>query len=203
MHRLSRRHLIVGRAVGGRWLGSQGGLSTNGGGHARLGPKPQQVRKRITQAASEEAPASESAAFPTGALCLVSCAARKMRHSAPAEDLYRSDWFRKARRFAEARGWPWFILSAKHGLLEPEQVIAPYDKTLKKMRVAERRVWAEGCLEAIGPHLVGVKSVVFLAGKTYREFLEPALRDRGIEVHVPMAGLRQGEQLAWLKDHTS
>ena len=160
------------------------------------------MRKRTAHSPSAEASASESAALPTSALCLVSCVAQKLSHAAPAKDLYRSDWFRKARRFVEARGWPWLILSAKHGLLEQEQVIAPYNKTLKKMRVAERRDWAEGCLEALGPHLVGVKSVVFLAGKEYREFLAPALRDRGIEVHVPMAGLRRGEQLAWLNDHT-
>ena len=149
-----------------------------------------------------DAPASESAALPTSALCLVSCAAQKLSHAAPAKDLYRSNWFRKARRFVEARGWPWLILSAKHGLLEQEQVVAPYNKTLNTMRVAERRDWAEGCLDALGPHLAGVESVVFLAGKTYRECLAPALRARGIEARVPMAGLRQGEQLAWLRDHT-
>ena len=31
-----------------------------------------------------------------------------------------------------------------------------------------------------------------------REYLEPALRERGLVVRVPMNGLRQGQQLAWL-----
>ena len=149
-----------------------------------------------------QAPAGESAAWRTADLCLVSCVARKQLRSAPARDLYGSDWFRKARGFVEARGWPWFILSAKYGLVAPKQVIAPYEKTLNNMRVAERRDWAEGCLDALEPHLTGVKSMVFLAGKRYREFLAPALLARGIEVHVPMARLRQGEQLAWLEAHT-
>ena len=151
---------------------------------------------------SVEAPASESVALPTADLCLVSCVAQKRPHTAPAKELYRSDWFRKAQGFVEARGWPWFILSAKYGLVEPKEELAPYEKTLNTMRVGERRDWAEGCLEALGPHLAGVKSVVFLAGEKYREFLAPALRARGIEVHVPMAGLRQGEQLRWLLGHT-
>ncbi len=52
--------------------------------------------------------------------------------------------------------------------------------------------------EALEPRLSGVRSVVFFAGQKYREHLEPRLRDAGIEVRVPMAGLAIGEQLAWL-----
>ena len=141
---------------------------------------------------------SESAALPSADLCLVSCVGKKLPHSAPANALYTSDWFRKTRSLVDAKGWPWFILSAKYGIVAPEQVIEPYEKTLNTMRVAERRDWADGCFDALGPHLAGVKSVVFFAGAKYREFLAPALRGRGFEVHVPMAGLRIGEQLAWL-----
>lgn len=159
--------------------------------------KPGKLDKRTAQA-----PAGKSVAWRNADLCLVSCVAKKLPDLAPAKDLYQSDWFRKARRFVEARGWPWFILSAKYGLVVPKQVIAPYEKTLNNMPVAERRDWAEGCLDTLEPHLTGVKSVVFLAGKRYREFLAPALLARGIEVRVPMARLRQGEQLAWLEGYT-
>ncbi len=55
-----------------------------------------------------------------------------------AKDLYVSDLFRKARRYVEAKNCPWFILSAEYGLVSPEQVIAPYEKTLNHMGVAER-----------------------------------------------------------------
>lgn len=48
------------------------------------------------------------------------------------------------------------------------------------------------------PQLVGIDAVVFLAGAQYREFLEPALHERGISLSVPMSGLSQGWQLAWL-----
>ena len=44
---------------------------------------------------------------------------------AKAKDLYTSDWFRKARAYVEHRGGPWFILSAEHGLVDPETVIGP------------------------------------------------------------------------------
>ena len=133
----------------------------------------------------------------------MSCVAKKRCHPALAQDLYTSALFQKARRLVEAQGWPWFILSAEHGLVHPEQEIAPYEKTLNTMGVVERRDWARQVWRALKPHLAGVQSVVFLAGKNYREFLAPKLSDRRIDVHVPMRGLPIGKQLAWLTRATS
>ena len=119
---------------------------------------------------------------------------------ASAMDLYTSSWFRKARACVEKTGCPWRILSAQYGLVHPQERIRPYEKTLTKARIDERRVWADRVLAQLGPCLDGVDTVVFFAGHPYREFLEPALRKRGLAVCVPMSGLRQGQQLAWLDD---
>jgi len=132
-------------------------------------------------------------------LCLVSCVSKKLPDRAPAKDLYVSDWFVKARAFVEAQCWPWFILSAEHGLLHPDAVTAPYDRTLNKMDARERRAWASTVMQALEPHLVDVHTVTILAGEKYRKDLEPQLRARHIEVRVPMAGLAIGKQLGWLK----
>ncbi len=113
-------------------------------------------------------------------------------------NLYTSNWFQKARACVEKTGCPWRILSAQHGLVHPEAEIRLYDMTLTTMRVQERRAWADRVLAGIEPCVEGVDTVVFFAGKRYREFLEPALRGRGLAVRVPMRGLRQGQQLAWL-----
>ncbi len=136
-------------------------------------------------------------------LYLVSCVRRKSSTAVPAKDLYTSDWFRKAREYVERTGQPWYILSAKHGLLNPETVISPYDKTLRTMPIDQRRAWAERVLMDVERSLVGAKSVVFLTSRRYREFLDPALRERGLTVHIPLKGLRIGEQLAWLKRQLS
>ena len=98
----------------------------------------------------------------------------------------------------EKTGCPWRILSAQYGLVHPEEEIRPYEKTLSTMRVEERRAWAECVLTGLGPCLDGIDTVVFLAGQRYREYLEPALRERGLVVRVPMSGLGLGQQLAWL-----
>ena len=131
-------------------------------------------------------------------LYLVSCVKTKRTVRAAAKDLYVSPWFRKARAFVEETGDPWRILSAEYGLLHPDEEIRPYERTLNAMRVRERRTWAEGVLAHIETCLDGVDTVVFLAGQRYREFLEPALRDRGLAVSVPMIALSQGRQMQWL-----
>ena len=146
------------------------------------------------------APAGVAALDIDGAnpLFLVSCVKSKLRTSAKAEDLYTSAWFRLARAAVEKTGSPWRILSAQHGLLAPETRIRPYEKTLNKMRVAERRAWAASVRDDLAAIIGDFDTVVIFAGQRYREFLEPWLRDRA-DVRVPMSGLRQGEQLAWLK----
>ena len=130
---------------------------------------------------------------------LVSCVRRKSPAAAAAKDLYTSDWFHKAREYVERTGQPWSILSAEHGLLHPDTILEPYDKTLRTMPIDQRRAWAQRVLVDIERRLGDAESVVLLTSRRYREFLEPALRERGFDVHVPMKGLRIGEQLAWLK----
>lgn len=59
------------------------------------------------------------------AIYIVQCVGQKLKRPALARDLYCSDWFRKARAFVESQGAPWFILSAKHVLLCPDEVVEP------------------------------------------------------------------------------
>lgn len=137
--------------------------------------------------------------LPDADLYLVSCVKTKQCCPAPARDLYTSNWFVKARTCVERTGRSWYILSAKYGLVDPNEQIEPYEKTLNNMGIDDRHAWARGVIEALDPHLTNVKSVIFLAGQRYREFLEPVLSNCGIEVKVPMESLGFYEQLAWLK----
>ena len=134
----------------------------------------------------------------TKALFLVSCVSQKRPGRSKARDLYLSPWFLKARDYVEATGMPWFILSAEHGLLDPDSEVSPYEKTLNTMPVGERRAWASRVLEALLPHAARSEEVVILAGDRYREFLMPKLKASSRTVRVPMEGLKIGYQLQWL-----
>lgn len=136
-------------------------------------------------------------------LYLVSCVGQKRDHACAARDLYVSAWFVKARNHVEQSGRPWFILSAEHGLLAPDRTVAPYERTLNAMTVAERRVWAERVDLDLRRSLPHLSHVVFLAGDRYRQFLAGHLTMRGIATSVPMGGLRIGEQLRWLQANCS
>jgi hypothetical protein len=133
-----------------------------------------------------------------GELFLISCVAMKLASPAPAKDLYQSHWFVLARRYVEARGAPWFILSAKHGLVGPDDLIEPYELTLNTMDVADRRAWARRVQAQMEARLPQANRIIVFAGQRYREFLMDYLRRRASAVHVPMKGLRIGEQLSWL-----
>ena len=153
--------------------------------------------------APREPPALTSELLPSfeRALVLVSCSKAKLANAAPARDLYCSPAFCMKRAIIERSGASWAILSAKHGLVEPGTVIAPYDLTLTEMGVRARKEWAR----AIEPSLItrahGFERVVMFAGQRYSENLIAPLAVHGFSVSEPMRGLRQGEQLAWLAKH--
>jgi hypothetical protein len=69
------------------------------------------------------------------------------------------------------------------------------------MKIAERRAWASRVTAQMDQLMPSVRSVVVLAGLRYREYLMDYLKRRWI-VEVPMKGLRIGNQLQWLKNHS-
>ena len=132
---------------------------------------------------------------------LVSCVKKKQCCPAPAKELYLSDLFKKSRRLVEATKCPWFILSAKHGLLHPDKVICPYDETLNKMPQEKRKAWAEKVKAQMDENLLHAEAVVILAGERYYEFLMGYLEERFSSTNVknPMKGMLIGKRLSWLK----
>lgn len=129
---------------------------------------------------------------------LVSCAKKKKPGKHPAKDIYISTLFKKARACVEQRLQPtdaWFILSGKYGILCPDDVIKPYDKTLNKMNKKERQIWAENVLDSLASIITKTDKVVILAGKPYREFLHGKLLAMCQHVEIPLEGMRIGEQL--------
>jgi len=133
----------------------------------------------------------------TSPVYLVACVSQKLDRRAAAADLYRSDWFRKARTYVEETGERWFVLSAAHGLVEPTKRLAPYDAGLRDLTAAERRLWGEKTVSqlrrAIGARHPG--PIIFLAGRLYREPLLAFAGDRAV---IPMQGMGIGQQKAWL-----
>jgi hypothetical protein len=127
---------------------------------------------------------------------LVACSAGKLDQPAPARELYTSQLFRKASAYAAATCDRWFILSALHGLVEPDQLLQPYDVTLNGMPALQREAWVARVRWQLQLQLGDAAGVqlVALAGATYRQALD------GVPwpVEIPMQGLGIGQQLGFL-----
>ncbi len=134
---------------------------------------------------------------PKADVVLVSCVKSKRSASCPAEQMYTSDLFKKMMAYARKLSpRKIFILSAKYGLLALDTMIEPYEQTLKKMPLAERRIWAARVLDCL-QKFVDLENdhIVFLAGKLYREGLISHIR----HYSIPMEKLSFGNQKKWLK----
>lgn len=149
-------------------------------------------------------------------VALVSCSGPKLTSPSPARDLYQSDLFKKARAYAERHADAWAILSAQHGVVLPDQVIAPYDRSVKDIsrrtrgHVASGTTWSEierwraemhRQLHDLFPQAA---RFLFLAGDDY----DCALGWHGprrLEVRCtlafdrPLEGMQIGERKRWLK----
>lgn len=130
-------------------------------------------------------------------IALLSCVKTKRDYPTQARDLYQSALFKKSLAYAESlEADEILVLSAEHGLTGLDEALAPYEKTLNRMPVAERREWSADVLKRLGDRFdLEDDHFTVLAGLRYREHLLPHLAHHT----VPMAGLQFGEQLQFLK----
>lgn len=133
---------------------------------------------------------------------LIGCVKTKRPVPTVAQDLYTSPLFKGQRAFVERTCLQWFILSAQHGLVDPETVLAPYEKTLNGAPRSERRAWAKRVLDQIDARLGDLSSTIFEthAGAAYLDFgLLAGLQARGARIENPVEGLSMGRRLSFYK----
>jgi hypothetical protein len=130
---------------------------------------------------------------------LVGCVSQKERVALPAKRLYRSALFRGRRSYAEASSQPWFIISAHYGLVDPDQVIEPYDLRISQLGRFERDAWVRQVVAALAERLGGLDGVTveLHAGDDYASALRAPLEQAGAAMARPLQGVRLGEQLHW------
>lgn len=135
---------------------------------------------------------------------LVSCTKSKQEQASKPAELYMpSVFFRKAREYVEANHDEWYILSAKHHLLDPDgPQIEPYDDTLSGASVDRKREWSQTVYEQLRENnlLADGNRLVLHAGRDYYTELLPLLDGDQADVETPTDGLRYGETLAWYNE---
>jgi hypothetical protein len=132
-------------------------------------------------------------------LLLVTCVKTKLDLPAPAKDLYVSPLFKRESAYAERQGIPWFILSAEHGLVTPDEWLAPYERYLPDTPADYRAAWGARVAERLET-LVGAfadKVIEVHASASYMDAITPRLAAKGATVLNPLEGLAMGERLRW------
>lgn len=130
---------------------------------------------------------------------LISCSKSKLTHRAPARELYTGQLFRKAVAWAERNSHQWFVVSALHGLVKPDQELDPYDFTVKDRRGArERESWAHIAASDLNSYVSKNSHAVLIMPNLYRRFIQPELQRHAITYENPVAGMAIGQQMHWL-----
>jgi hypothetical protein len=89
------------------------------------------------------------------------------------------------------------ILSAMHGLVDPEERLAPCDLALSDLDAHERRAWGDRAANALEQRfgdLIGIMLEMH-AGDAYRRAVELGVLARGGRAEAPLRGLPLGSQI--------
>lgn len=127
---------------------------------------------------------------------IVGCSKSKIEtdEPVPASELYDSVYFDKRWSYATAITDDVCILSAKHGIVQPDTLLSPYDVSIYDLSADERRALAE----TIDASQFNAQIVV-LAGQHYVDIIERACSGTEQTVEAPLDG-GIGEQLAQLNE---
>jgi hypothetical protein len=169
----------------------------------------------------ESAISSEEGAYcydcvDTPRIAFVGCGSSKIDlddgETVPAKDLYDSNYFSLKQEYAEELCNEWKILSAKHGLLDPETEIGSYDASLKPQSDSyigdyEAGIWAVETAREINTWTsfkIPYTQYVVLAGEDYvghRHIEDQLGRLRHVSLPFRSDDLRGiGDQQRWLRN---
>lgn len=106
---------------------------------------------------------------------LLGCSQKKASVPTQAEHLYQGDYFKKALKYVRHQDGDILILSAQHHVLSLCDTVAPYNRTLKKMCVKDRKEWASIVQKQLIEKGYDLQNdhFVFLTGKDYYTHLIP------------------------------
>ena len=135
----------------------------------------------------------------SGLIVFLQCGKKKLSEGKhPASEIYTSELFRTSLAYARSltdddniR-----ILSGKFGVLRLNDVIEPYNVTLKTMTNKERERWGEyvkGQLRSQG--ITSDRPAIFLTGELYERFV----RDYFQHSENPLRGLGLGYRMQFMK----
>lgn len=135
-------------------------------------------------------------------VAFVACSKKKKTYPCEAASLYaESRLFTFASSYCKTHYDEWFILSAKHGIVTPSEMLEPYDQTLKSASASDKKQWAHNVSLQIQQQFSYKPPVFYFhAGDNYVKYLIPLLEGAGYQCVRPLKGLGIGKQQRWYKE---
>ena len=113
-------------------------------------------------------------------LLITACGSKKENKSLPAGQLYKSSRIRYLYKRSKELNIPFFILSAKYGLVNSEEVIEPYEEIMTYERCNLLKEKIKQVLQKLKP-----KVVIYYKGGARKEYLE-CIKSICNELNIPI-----------------
>lgn len=106
----------------------------------------------------------------------IGCSKEKADHPTTAEKLYTSTIFKRAlhlaKKIVKRKGGHIYVLSAKHHLLELDDIVEPYNETLAHSSASIRKDWSKVVLNQMTEKGIDFnEETIFFAGDSYIKYI--------------------------------
>ena len=132
---------------------------------------------------------------------LISDTKSQIKSPALAKYLFTSHVFKQSMAYADTFCDRWYILSAQHGLLKPDDRTRPYDISLKDLSPDNRFLLAQRILqEILREQITTNDEFIVLAGTMYCDLLSPVFHGRSFNASYPLLKKNIVQRGKWLKE---
>jgi hypothetical protein len=129
---------------------------------------------------------------------IITCSENKLDYENQAKNLYTSQRFKLAKDIAEKYGDDWFIISAKHGLLKPTDIIQPYNASILEFSLQEKQKWAKKAflqiIELSGKNI----KLICLGDPEYFKQLAIEANKKKVNIYIPFKHISKDNRIKWL-----
>lgn len=124
-------------------------------------------------------------------IIIIQCSNSKKSQQTKASELYTSERFNLSKKIAEKYAKTWFILSAKHGLIEPDKLVTPYDRTITDFSVDEKKEFISNVINQITKLELTNKRLIFLTDPDYTDEIVNFLKNTCSDIISPFSQIKR------------
>lgn len=131
-------------------------------------------------------------------VAIIACSSTKHpKHNVEAQNLYAGWTFESFKKLAQKEE-RWYIVSAKYGLLRPNDKISVYDFMINQMTKTERILWGKKVIISLASECdLANDTFILYCPESYHKHFASYLKNK----ETPVKGLGIGEQRQYLKNN--